>query len=103
MLGVGYAVFQNHVKNIEIKRLQILNDKKAFGKIEKPIRPAEPSAPPPEKSEDRKLGAEIEIFSILRVKLDDSDDWTLVFKMLILTLGTFLGIRFINFGFRKFG
>lgn len=106
MLGIGYAIVQEHTRNMESKRIELLKDKKVYGKIEKrPDAPARPLPPEVEKDNDKSTrvsAAEIAIFNILKVKLDDTDSWTLVFKMLVLTLGTFLGIKIINFGFRKF-
>ena len=63
------------------------------------------SAPPPPQSvpqEMPKAEAKISVGSFLDIEWSEGNSWSTVFKLLVIILGTFLGIKTINAVFRRF-
>lgn len=131
MITIGYLSIQKYTQDVQARQTMLVEKKIKETMVDResrlsqrqltierePARARRPStkpgpdtAPPPPpiaaiQKDDKPVvvgAAEIEIFGVVKVKLDDNNSWILVFKMLVLTLGTFFGIKFINFGFRKF-
>lgn len=45
--------------------------------------------------------AEIEIFGLIKLKISENNSWSTIAKILVTILTTWLGLKAINFGFKK--
>jgi hypothetical protein len=63
-----------------------------------------PSPPPPAQASDPKLTleAKLSVANIIDIEWSEGNSWSTVFKLLVIVLGTFLGIKTINAVFRRF-
>lgn len=92
---------QQHQDRMEKEKRAITENKQAQSKAEPSAEPKGGGAmPPPPVAQPSDTKIEIDA-GIIKVIMDNESSWAAIYKMLVTILGTFFGIRLINFAFKK--